>query len=185
MKKVMHYLLPLMGYLGVLSLLKFGFNFYWQELLVLIGGCLGIFLLEVDYLLYAFVTRPDDPLSFKAQESLRIKNYKGVYRDIEEIKKQGKEFILHSYLFGPVIFVLTLFALTSSGSYLGVGLTMGMFWRYAQETLNLYLGHFKDGGFKERIFWNLKNIEVTEQLQKYFVIGLGGGFLLTTIIFLS
>lgn len=184
MKKIRQDVVLVLIYLGILCLLKSGFKFYWQELLILIGGVAGVVLLELDYFLYAFFTRPDDPLSFGTKEAWERKDYKGIIREIGEIREKAKELILHSFLFGPVILVVTLFALTSSGSYFGAGLTLGLFGRYFQETLNMYLKHLKDGVFRERVFWNLKNVMVTEQIQRYFIIGLGTGFLLATIVFI-
>jgi len=168
-------------YFILLDFLHFGFTFYWEEILVIMGGVAGLFLLDLDYFLYVFYVRPDDPLSFKAKDLFQKKDYRGMLGVIKEVSQTGYEFTLHSALFGPVIFILGVFVLTSSGSFFGAGLILGIFLRYIWDSWELQRKNPTE--LNKKLFWQIKT-EVSLQTQKIFLLTLLVGFLTCSGMFI-
>lgn len=164
-------------YFLITGLLKWGVVFFnLGYLFLLLGGALGIFLLDIDHFLYVFYTRPEEQLSIDSRKLLAEKKYKETVLFILDHADLRKELVLHSAIFAPILFLLAVFIVTSSGSIFGSGLVLGLFLRYILDTTDLYM---KDKEFlKERLFWNFSKVDI-KILKTFF------GLLILAFVFSS
>jgi len=76
--------------------------------------------------------------------------------------------------------VLAIFALTSSGSVMGAGVTLGVYLRYLMDIEEHYQS--RPEILKKRLFWQLK-MEVSGKAERIFLLLMLGGFILASGMF--
>lgn len=155
-------------YFLALSVLRFKIDialvFLW------LGGLLGTFLLDIDHLLYWFVTHPEKEDSTEAKALWQQKGFRG-YREmfqlVEKTHCTHDRLIFHTALFQVILFVLAFYIISSGGSFFGSGLVMA-------ACLHLLKDEWQDyRRDKERLadwlFWQIKGIPAQEYLKLYLV----------------
>lgn len=168
-------------YFLLLSLLHWGLRFDWGVSGFMVGGILGIMLLDIDRFLYVFYTRSEEESSKIIRQIFKEKRYKEGIISLLNGMGERTELVLHSAIFGPVIFILAIFALTSSGSMVGAGVTLGAYLRYLIDIESYYK---KNPEFlNKRLFWQLK-MEISERAKNTFLLLLLLGFLISSIMFI-
>lgn len=95
---------------------------YWQ---LWVGGLIGVFLLDLDQLLYVFVLKPLDFVSQRVVFAIKNRNFKEAAGVLYETKNERGELLFHSFGFVIIFAVLTFWVSSSSGSYFGKGLVLG------------------------------------------------------------
>lgn len=163
-----------------LTFLKWGMMIRPESALFISGGLLGIFLLDMDYLIFAFYTRPEDPLSIAARKCLAEKNYRELRRILGEIRENREELVLHGAFFGLILIVVVLFAVTSSGSVLGAGLALAILLGYLLDAAGLRQKN--PLRLNKILFWQIRRA-VTPLEQNYFLLAVAGGFLFGLLLF--
>lgn len=168
-------------YFLLLALLRFGYNFNGDWISLILGGLAGTAVLEADHFLYTLYTKPDEAISAEAREFLDNKRYGYFFNSVMAHREERIELSLHSALFAGVIILLTIFTITSTGSFLGAGLVLGLYLRYLLDAYEVYR---KDPARLNRIlFWQLKGI-ISEQQLKIFLFIILGGFIFSSILFI-
>ena len=91
-----------------------------------LGGALGLFLPDLDHLVYIFFLGPQELTSQRVVYLIRNKNFRGAVSLLFDTRAERGDLVLHSNFAFVVILIFTFWMLTSSGSLLGVGLVLGM-----------------------------------------------------------
>ncbi len=167
------------AYFLVLSLLR------WQLDLSLLwlwlGAFSGMFLLDVDHLLYWFFTHEEEMESRQAKVLLKTENFKGLYRLLKATHESHIQLIFHTATFQIVLLILSFYILTSGGSIFGSAFVL---------SLNLHLlkdEWFDFFGFRKKelagwLFWQIKEFPAENFLNLYLV-GVSLAFVFLTLLF--
>ena len=91
-----------------------------------LGGALGLFLPDLDHLVYIFFLGPQELTSQRVVYLIRNKNFRGAVSLLFDTRAERGDLVLHSNFAFVVILIFTFWMLTSSGSLPGVGLVLGM-----------------------------------------------------------
>jgi len=91
-----------------------------------LGGILGLFLPDLDHLVYIFFLGPQELTSQRVVYLIRNKNFRGAVSLLFDTRAERGDLVLHSNFAFVVILIFTFWMLTSSGSLPGVGLVLGM-----------------------------------------------------------
>lgn len=91
-----------------------------------LGGILGLFLPDLDHLVYVFFLAPQELTSQRVVYLIRQKNFRGALRLLFDTRGERTDLVLHSNFAFVVILIFTFWMFTSSGSLLGIGLVLGM-----------------------------------------------------------
>lgn len=90
-----------------------------------IGGIFGVFLPDLDQILYVFVLRPMDFVSQRVSSAINVKRYREALSVLYETKHERGEQMFHNVGFVLIFAVLTFWVVSSSGSLFGKGLVLG------------------------------------------------------------
>ncbi len=99
---------------------SFGYLYFW------LGGVIGVFLPDLDHILYSLFLRPAEYISQRATYLLKNKRWLNALDLLVHTKYERTYSVFHSYLFEAVAFVLMILVITSSGSMLGRGMVLGI-----------------------------------------------------------
>lgn len=146
--------------------------FSLSYLAFVIGGLLGVFLPDLDHLIYVYITKP---LDLTSQRVNYLVNKNEIRRSVEllyETRGERKDLIFHTIFFEAIFFVLMFLVLTSSGSLLGKGLVISFMLHLCvdqfidlKQTGNID-GWFRNLPFKfdvgqSRLFWVITTGTIT------------------------
>lgn len=126
-KKAISYFLPFFIWFLVVSLIRFKLNFGLFYLLL--GGVAGTILFDLDHLIFAFFVKPQEITSLRVKKYLEEKRIKELISLLLDTLHERKALVFHSVVFQMVLLVLVFFVLTSSNSFLGTGMVMGLMLR--------------------------------------------------------
>lgn len=157
------------------------------------GAILGTFFLDIDHLLYWFVTHPEKEDSGEAREICgRIKGTRGIRKtrevagELYGLLKQAHfthtRLIFHSAVGQAVLLILAVYILTSGGSIFGSAFIM---------SINLHLLKDEWSDFRGRkeylvdwLFWQVSDSGIKKHIREYLV-GASLIFLLLTAFLVS
>lgn len=97
---------------------------YWP---FYVGGLIGLFMPNLDHLLYVFVFKPLELTSQRVKLLISEKRYKEAINLLYDTKDERKDLIFHSTNFQLIFAVLTFWVISSSGNLFGRGLVLGFF----------------------------------------------------------
>lgn len=142
--------------------LSFEYIVFW------IGGALGTFLPDTDYLFYAYLAEPTDAIS----REVKIHISEGKYAQSADVFLEGRvprnRLTFHNSLFQLVFVVFSFLVITSSGSLLGRGIVLGFLLHLFIDQVIEYM---EKGGIKEW-FYNFP-VELGSRDRKWYLIGNG------------
>ncbi|KKQ45170.1 MAG: hypothetical protein US62_C0018G0020 [Candidatus Woesebacteria bacterium GW2011_GWA1_37_8] len=128
-----------------------------------IGGLLGTFLPFLDYIIYAFVLKPQVPVVTGA---LNKKSILGAISQYENDKTIAGDLIFHTALFQAILLVFVFFVVSSSGSLLARGMVLSFALHLILDQVQQY------SETKSFDSWFIKFPLALEPLQKkIFVVG--------------
>lgn len=140
------------------------------------GAAFGTQILDIDHLIYAFVTYPGTEYSTKVRNLFRAGDWRGVFTTIAENHKsfEPPHLIFHTAIFQPIFYVFCFFVLTSSGSFFGAGLVMA-------AALHLLKDEWEDWlqnrpRLSAWLFWQFANI--SPQAQRTYLYAMTATFVL-------
>lgn len=122
-KNFAFYIFSLVILLALVTILK-----GWIDLFVIpmwIGGLIGVFLPEVDHLIYAYFLRPHE---YDSQRIQRMINQGQVVQSVQmgtETRADHQSLVFHTITFQIVFLLFSVFVITSTNSLLGRGLVLG------------------------------------------------------------
>lgn len=132
---------------------------------IILGSFLGTFLLDLDYLVFAFFAEPNHHTSIRIKEFVAQRNYLGVFGYIATHKDSFPRPTLHSAFFQVILAVTVFYVLTSSDSIFGKAFVLSGFLQSV-----FYLG---DMWMRERNvdkwFWVLKEKPTKRFFYAYFI----------------
>ncbi len=166
-------------FFGVITLLKFELNLNLLGLWM--GAILGTFVLDIDHLIFTYITRPDHPTSFAIKEFLLKRDFRGALLYFGQHHKEHVELSFHSAIFQNLFWVFCFFVLTSTPGLFGKGLVMA-------AALHLIVDEVSDlfedeGHLRKWLFWQFKEGTVSLYATRVYV-GLMGLVFLGLSVFL-
>lgn len=156
---------------------KIDLNLLWLWL----GAFLGMFLLDMDHIIYWFVTNPEEEDSRQARALFKTKNYKGMYLLLKRVHETHSHLIFHTAIFQIVLLILSFYVLTSGGSFFGSALVLSMNLHLLKDEWFDFLGSRK-AELGNWLFWQIKELTIERYLDLYLV-GVTLAFLVLTTFF--
>lgn len=124
-KDIIHNLIYFISFFTLVTLFNKLFSIsFWP---FYVGGLIGLFMPNLDHLLYVFVFRPMDLTSQRVRLLINEKRYKEALILLYDTKDERKDLIFHSTNFQLIFAVLTFWVISSSGSLFGKGLVLGFY----------------------------------------------------------
>jgi len=174
------FLLPLISSLNINNLARLDFwklegirFFSW-----FLGGIIGWNLLVFDAVAYIYFTHPEGLMASNSRQIFRRKGVWEWLKFLFSVKTNDKP-ALRSILFLVAWVILAFFAVTSTSSFLGKGVVMGLGLHLLLESWQLQIR--KPQLLNSRLFWQIKRI-VTLKEQKYYLFLFTGIFALLSIL---
>jgi len=175
---VSHLFLTLI-YFALVSFLRFKFDL--SLLSLWLGAILGMFLLDLDHLIYFFFTHPEAEDSKMAREIWEKRGLGGIGKIIKIALKYHKthhHLIFHTATFQIILFVLSFYILISGGSLLGSALVISANLHLLKdEWFDLYQSG--KANLTDWLFWQIRGLPVEKYL-KVYLIGVSLFFLVLT-----
>ena len=138
---------------------------------LIVGGGVGWFLAWFDRLVYVYWSHAQTQLSQHVRYRFERGDIKGGLRLLKERKKELKELGFRSVLFQIVWVLVAIFALTSTTSWFGKALVMGLGLRILVDEWRDY---FTDKQTLKRwLFWQVKRKIADDELRWYLYIMTG------------
>ncbi len=134
-KNLTLYVVAVLILLSTITLLKGWLNLFVIPLWV--GGLIGIFLPEVDHLIYAYFLRPHE---YESQRMQRMVKQGQVVQSMQlglETRPEKQSLVFHTISFQVIFTLFSLFVVSSTGSLLGRGIVYGFL-------LNLVIDQYFD-----------------------------------------
>ncbi|HET7099418.1 MAG TPA: hypothetical protein VFI61_04265 [Patescibacteria group bacterium] len=112
----------LLSFFIFISIIKHYLNIsYWPFWL---GGLVGVFLPDVDHILYVLFLKPVELTSQRVNYLLQKKDFKRSIELLYETRGERRGLIFHTVYFQLIFLILTFWMLSSSGSLFGKGLVL-------------------------------------------------------------
>lgn len=111
---------------------------YWP---LWLGGIVGSILPELDSLVYVFFVNPQELTSQRVIYLLKKRSFLDAVRLLIETRLERGSLVFHSNTFLVTALVLGIWLMTSSASYLGKGIVLGIIVHLVVDRLNLRLYH--------------------------------------------
>ena len=89
-----------------------------------VGGFVGVFLPDIDHLIYVYFVQPQELTSQRVGYLVNKKELKRSVELLYETRSERRGLIFHTLLFQIIFFVLTFWVMSSSGSLFGQGLVL-------------------------------------------------------------
>jgi hypothetical protein len=124
-KEIRVYAAVLLIYLVVVTLLHW--PPVWQMAFFWLGGFFGLLLYNFDHVVYLLWQSPSEEAALKFKELLRQRSFGGMLRLLVETKGERRRLVGHSVIFQAVLVILAYFTLSSTVSFFGKGMVMGLF----------------------------------------------------------
>ncbi|HLE48938.1 MAG TPA: hypothetical protein VI819_02830 [Patescibacteria group bacterium] len=174
-RRKLNQLLVLIIIFGLATVLKRWYNLNY--VLVWLGALLGFYLPNIDYILYAFVIRPQNSLSLEIKSLIKNKKFLKI-GDVAKDLTQFEKLIFHTAYFQVIFLVLTFFVVSSSGSLFGKGLV------YAASLKLLLEQIWEFRKNKNLSYWfSEMNLELSSDQTKAYLLSVGFALLLFILMF--
>ena len=141
-------------------------------ILAILGGITGIFMMDLEFLLYAHLIEPNAPESVEIKSTLKSKSFLSYVRYLNTNEYSFKELPLRSVLFQVLLIIFGYYIVMTSGMPFGLALILSLianiFYMQIIEIMKL--------GDLDRWFW-VYNGDVSKQGSITYLGGLGLAFL--------
>lgn len=148
---------------------------WWQKVALGVGLVLGVGLEWLDRLMHVYWMRPEEQLSIYVKHLLALRRYKQGFGTLRARKREQRYLVTNSVIMMVVWVPLAVYVLSSTGSYLAMGVMMGL-------GLNVLVGIGQDwqnkAGLKEQLFWPIRRSIADKEL-----ILVVGGYLVCCLWF--
>lgn len=164
-KEITNHLIYLLAYFIFLTLANSLYSFkYWP---LYVGGLVGLFMSNLDHLLYIFVLKPQELTSLRVSTLIKNKQFKEALVLLYDTRGERTDLMFHTVMYQLIFAVLTFWVVSSSGNLFGRGLVLAYY-------LSLVLFNLKKFLNKEVIFGDLDQTRIyfAGQVILLFVFGL-------------
>jgi len=121
-KEVLIHLVILFVFFLLISLARSWLKIsYWPFWL---GGLIGVFLPDVDHLIYIYFLKPHEHSSQRVNYMVGEKNFSQAVNFLADTRSERQTLVFHTILFQIIFLILTFLLITSSGSPFGRGLVL-------------------------------------------------------------
>ena len=180
--EVFSHLLVTLVYFFFVSVLRFKLD--WGVLWLWLGALIGTFFLDIDHLIYWFITHPEEEDSMEARRVIgSVGDVKDVgpafakatagkkiirlYQLLQKAHESHTRLIFHSAIGQTILFILAIYIITSGGSIFGSALIMA-------ANLHLLRDEWADFGrnkdhLADWLFWQIREPKLREYLKEYLV----------------
>lgn len=125
--KFLNYLIPATTLFIIISL-------FWvisgvknsQIIYLFLGIIIGIFTLDIDYLIFWFFIKPNNEESRLIKLAIENKQFKSVIKIIQHSHQNHHNLIFHHYFFQVILTLFSLFIFTSTTNTFASALTLGL-----------------------------------------------------------
>lgn len=140
------------------------------------GALLGTFFLDIDHLVYWFVTNTEKEDSKEAKEIVggfgEIRDIRGIgkklYILLQKVHFSHTSLIFHSVIGQVILFILAIYVLTSGGSVFGSGFIMAVNLHLLKDEWTDFIKD-KDH-LRNWLFWQIREPRAGEFLREYLII---------------
>ena len=102
------------------------FRLWWTDLLLVLGWILGWMLAEVDQVFYALTCDPAEATCQRVKREMTLKRWKSAWKILEETQRERRERPVRNMLTVGVLLVMGIWMATSSASFVGMGMVLGL-----------------------------------------------------------
>lgn len=124
-KEIFNHLIYFFAYFVFLTIVNSLYSFFYWPLYV--GGLVGLFIPNIDHLLYVFVFKPQELTSIRVKTLVSYKQYKEAIRLLYDTREERVDLIFHTTLFQIIFLSLTFWVVSSSGNLFARGLVLSYF----------------------------------------------------------
>lgn len=169
--------------LRILNRLKFfSLGLLLDNIYFFLGGLFGWFLLKADRLVDAFFTNPQTQLSYQIRHLVKNRQFLKLLSTLEERKLEQNRLAFRSAIFQVVWLVLAFFTLTSTSSFFGKGMILGLGFHLLFDEWKDYI--YKGVSYvRDWLFWQIKR-KVSIEETKVFLYVVTGCFVFLTFLML-
>lgn len=156
-------------YFLLVSVLRWQFN--WDLVGLWTGALLGTFFLDIDHLVYWFITKPFQPDSIKAREIWQTKGLKGL-KDLKILLEQSHathtRLVFHSVVGQVVLLILGIYLVTSGGSIFGGAFILSLNLHLLKDEWTDFLANKKEH-LADWLFWQIRGVNPSKSLNLYLI----------------
>lgn len=128
-----------------------------------LGIAFGMFLPDIDYLIYVFFMRPTDLSSQRIAQKVQTRSFASSLALLYETRLERRELIFHSAFFQVIFIVFAFLIVSSSGSLFGKGVVIAFL-------LHLFIDQISDLKYRgniERWFVRIPVVLTPQQVSWY------------------
>lgn len=157
-----HFVFTLAFFLLASVIRNWLFISYWP---FWVGAVVGMFLPDVDYLIYIYYLKPEKPTSQEAAGLIEKKSFTKSWDLLANTRYEHTDLIFHTAYFQVIFILFTFFMMTSSGSLFGMGIALSFL---LHLLIDQAIDLFEKGGINN---WFAKmRTTLTMRQQKYYVL---------------
>lgn len=171
--EIYSHLLVTFIYFFVVSVLRFRLD--WNFLGLWLGALLGTFFLDIDHLLYWFVTNTEAEDSREAKRlwGLRDLRVMGKAREfyglLKKVHDSHTRLVFHSVVGQAILLILAFYLLTSGGSIFGSAFIISISLHLLKDEWFDFLDGKKQH-LSDWLFWQVRGISTEKHLSTYLII---------------
>lgn len=168
-------LIPQIIFLILFSLVHWS----WQSALLFfwLGGFLGVFLLDLDHLIYVFLWRPYELNSQRFLKFFKQGQYWSAFSYLVGSHRERRQLLFHTVTFQIVLVILTFWVITSSTDFFSKGVVLALL----LHTLADQAFDFRAVGDLRNWFWQFRSVP-SKNFQKIYFTGLLLVFLFLSLV---
>lgn len=171
--EVFSHLLVTFIYFFLVSVLRWELN--WGLLTLWLGALFGAFFLDIDHLLYWFITHPEEESSREASGVIGgirgTGNIRGkivlIYQLLQRAHESHTRLIFHSAIGQVILFILAIYIITSGGSIFGSALIMAVNLHLLKDEWTDFVE--KKDHLSDWLFWQIREPKLKEYLREYLI----------------
>ncbi len=172
--EVFSHLLVTFTYFFLVAVLRFKLD--WGLFWLLPGSLLGTFFLDIDHLLYWFITHPEEESSREASGVIGgirgVGNIRGkivlIYQLLQRAHDSHVGLIFHSALGQVILFILAIYIITSGGSIFGSAFIMAINLHLLKDEWTDFVQ--KKDHLSDWLFWQIREPKLKEYLREYLIL---------------
>jgi len=134
--------------------------------LIWLGGLLGAYFLDIDHLIYWFVTHPEREDSKQAKILFEENNWGGLYRLLTVSHSSHTRLVFHTVLSQIVLLILAFYILSSGGSLFASAFIMSINLHLLKDEWWQYLQGAR-ASLADWLFWQVRGIATEKYLAFY------------------